>query len=168
MSEEPEPPGMIGEPPAARYPAIPADSAEHAAQSSREWQDVLETYAKRRLRELGIPEEQIGSNDHKHGLVQAAFNPYEGIGGSVGTIGEINLDSGVLNPDLMRKYGTEASEAWEHASVRTRCDNAIAHEYEEGKGVSHDQAIIRTPDTELPISHRARELGRKIRDGLTR
>ena len=27
---------------------VPADPAEHAAQSSREWQDVLETHAKRR------------------------------------------------------------------------------------------------------------------------
>ena len=108
------------------------------------------------------------SNDHKHGLSEAAFNPYEKIGGSVGTIGEINLDSGVLNPDLMRQYGGEASEAWERASLRTRCDTAIAHEYEEGNGRTHDEAIARAPDTELPISDKARELARKIRDGLTR
>jgi hypothetical protein len=166
--EEPSP-GMIGEPPSARgLPAIPADPAEHAVRSAREWQDVAETYARRRMRALGIPKDRIGSNDHKHGLSQAAFNPYEGIGGSVGTIGEINLDSGVLNPDLMRKYGTEAGEAWEHASLKTRYDTTIAHEYEEGNGSTHDEAIRRAQDTELPISHAARELARKIRDGLTR
>ena len=67
----------------------------------------------------------------------------------------------------MRRYGTEAGEAWEHASLKTRCDTAIAHEYEEGNGYTHDEAIGRA-DTELPISHAARELARKIRDGLTR
>lgn len=164
--EEPLP-AMIGTPPSARgLPMIPADPAEHAARFAREWADVAESYAKRRMRELGLQEDRIGSNDHKHGLSQAAFNPYEGIGGSVGTIGEINLDSGVLNPDLMRKYGTEAGDAWEHASLKTRCDTAIAHEYEEGNGFTHDEAIARAPDTELPISHEARALAGRIRDGL--
>ncbi len=40
----------------------------------------------------------------------------------------------------------------------------IAHEYEEGNGYSHDEALERAPETELPISHKARELARKIRD----
>jgi hypothetical protein len=160
---------MIGPPPSARgLPAIPADPEEHAVRSAREWQDVAETYIQRRMRELGIPKERRGSNDPKHGLAETAFNPYERIGGSVGTIGEINLNCGVLNPDMMRQYGSEAGDAWEHASVRIRCDTAIAHEYEEGNGITHDEAIARAHDTELPISNRARELARRIRDGLTR
>lgn len=44
-------------------------------------------------------------------------------------------------------------------------DSVIAHEYEEGSGYSHDEAVERAPDTELPIPTAARELARTIRDG---
>jgi hypothetical protein len=41
MTDDPEESsGMIGAPPSARHSAIPADPAEHAFRSAREWQDV--------------------------------------------------------------------------------------------------------------------------------
>jgi hypothetical protein len=43
-------------------------------------------------------------------------------------------------------------------SLRTRMDSVITHEYKEGNGYSHDEAVERAPETELPISHKAREL----------
>ena len=54
---------------------------------------------------LRIPDGRIGSNDHLHGLVGRAFNPYEREGGGISHVGQINIDSGVLNPDLLtEKY----------------------------------------------------------------
>jgi hypothetical protein len=44
--------------------------------------------------EHGIPKERIGSSDHDHGLIGAAFNPFERHGGGVTHAGQVNLDSG--------------------------------------------------------------------------
>ena len=53
---------MIGLPPSARgLTGRPADIAEHASQVAREWEDVAESYVQKRMRELGIPEGQIGA-----------------------------------------------------------------------------------------------------------
>jgi hypothetical protein len=106
--------------------------------------------------------------NHRRGIEWCAFNPNEGDGGGVSTGERINLHSGMLNPDLMAPFGPEADAAWKKASVRTWMDSGIAHEYEEGNGYSHHEAIERAPDTELPISHEAREPARKIRDGNRR
>jgi hypothetical protein len=53
----------------------------------------------------------------------------------------------------------------EEGFSEARGDSCIAHEYEEGNGLTHEDAIERAPDTELPISDAARELARVIRDG---
>src|SRR3954469_16429293 len=144
---------------------VPADPAEHAVQFALEWRDELDRYSAVRMEGLGIPTERIGSSDHMHGIAWCAFNPYEGHGGGVGPGGRINLDSGALNPDLWAGLGRQADAAWREASLRSRMDCIIAHEYEEGNGYPHDEAVDRAPETELPIGHEARELARKIRDG---
>ncbi len=45
---------MVGEPPSARG-GRPADPGLHAQQIAREWEDVGESYVRRRNRELGVP-----------------------------------------------------------------------------------------------------------------
>ena len=130
--------------------------------------ELIDWYAAIRMEELGIPKDQIGSNDHDHDLSGAAFNQYERHGGGISPGRRLNLDSGIFNPDLMKRFGRKADKAWKTARVRTRGDTCIAHEYEEGKGVTHEEAIERAPDTELPISHEAKELARVIRDGNRR
>jgi hypothetical protein len=140
----------------------------HARQFALEWSDQLDRYAAVRMEELGVPSERIGSSDYRHGLPWCAFNPHEDVGGSVSTGGRINWDSGLLNSALMKHCGKAADQAWRHASLRTRGDTITAHEYEESMGYSHDDAIARAPDTELPISQAARALTRKIRDGASR
>ncbi len=56
------PPAMIGLPPSARgLTGRPADIAEHASVVAREWDDVAEAYVQKRMRELGIPDHQIGA-----------------------------------------------------------------------------------------------------------
>jgi hypothetical protein len=143
----------------------PRSLAKHAQQFALEWADKLDQFAALKMEALGIPSERIGSSDHDHGIPWCAFNPHEGIGGSVGPAGEINLDSGLLNPTLMKKFGRKADRAWRKASWDTRSELIITHEYEEGNGSTHDEAIRRAPDTGLPISHAARELARGISEG---
>ncbi len=156
---------MIGPSPSERgLPAVPADPAEHARRSAREWRDVAESYVDRRMKELGIPEDRVGMPDLEYGITQAAFHPHASQGGGVSPDGRIVIDSGVLNPDLFKPLGEEASRAFEHASVRTRIDGAIAHEFEEhGGGMDHTFAMENAPDTALPISNAARKLARKLR-----
>ena len=58
----PPPPTMIGLPPSARgLTGRPADIADHASEVAREWEDVGEAYVQKRIRELGIPDQQIGA-----------------------------------------------------------------------------------------------------------
>ena len=95
------------------------------------------------MEELGIPLERIGLSDHKHGIPWCAFNPFDKTGGGFGPGGFIELDSGVFNPDLKAPLGQKTDAAWKKARLRTRMDSVIAHEYEEGSGYSHDEAVER-------------------------
>src|ERR1700731_3672015 len=89
-----KPPGMIGLPPSARgMSAFPADPALHAVRFAREWEDVAESYVQKRMRQLGIPEHQIGAPDYERGGTRHAFLPEEVIGGTNGTGGRLFLDS---------------------------------------------------------------------------
>src|SRR4051812_17110067 len=92
--------------------------------------------------------------------------PHETGGGGNTPDGRINLDSGILNPELFAHLGPDASKAYAEASLGTRADAGIAHEWEEVKGGGdHRYAVEHAPDTVLSISHAARELARKIREG---
>ena len=164
MTDEP---AMIGPSPSERgLPAIPADPAVHARRVARQWSDVCESYVRKRMRELGIPEDKIGASDLEHGIRKAAFMPHETGGGGNTPDGRLNIDSGILNPGLFKHLGLEASEAYAKAPLRVRVDAGIAHEFEEARGGGdHQYAFEHAPDTKLPISRAARELARKIREG---
>jgi hypothetical protein len=89
---------MIGVPPPKRG-GRPADVAAHASHVAQEWEDVVETNVRKRMRELGIPEHQIGQPDYGGDGRWRAFDPYEREGGS-NTTGVV--DAGALNPDLFK------------------------------------------------------------------
>jgi hypothetical protein len=162
-----KPVAMIGTPPSAR-PAIPDDPAEHAMLKAREWADVAEAYVQRRMRELGIPERQIGVRRRELDYQRVTFLPHEGDGGGV-TFDGINVDSGVLNPRLnAAEFGPEASMLWAKGCLRDRIDAVIAHEHEEAKGVTHEVAIQRAADSPLPISDHARRILRAIAENEKR
>jgi hypothetical protein len=79
----PDEPAMIGLPPSARgLPAIPADKGLHAQRVAREWRDVGQSYAERRMMELGIPKPKIGADDPRAGKPWRVFDPDERTGGS--------------------------------------------------------------------------------------
>jgi hypothetical protein len=141
---------------------VPHDGADHAEQFALTWYDRLEFFSRRRLRELGIPDHQIGALDHDFDLRLAAFHPKERTGG-ISPGARINLNSGVFNPDLLVPHPSPTvSSIWRKARLRDRCDAVIAHEYHEGQGVSHAEAERRAAQTELPVTEGARRILRAM------
>jgi hypothetical protein len=134
---------MIGLPPSARgLTGRPTDVAEHAKQLAKEWADVGEEYVQTRMRELGIPDNQIGAPDYSRGGENHAFLPEEVTGGSNGVGRRLFVDSGILNPELNAEgIGPEASKVWPHSRLRDRIDAVISHEHQETQGLSHEVAI---------------------------
>ncbi len=146
---------------------VPADPADHAEDFAHRYFEPLDWQAGIRMEELGLPADRIGSNDHLHGLVGRAFNPYEREGGGITHAGQVNLESGALNPELLtEKYSGRAGRLWAKSRLRDRQDALIAHEDAEWRmGGDHDAAVRVAPETDLPISDRARELLRAMRAG---
>jgi hypothetical protein len=154
---------MIGTPPSARgTAAIPTNPAYHAVQFAHVWADRLEVYVEGRMHSLDIPELQIGHGDSDHGIRWRVFFPHGTTGGSV--IGQrIGVNSGVLNPDLLLKpYGPRAAKVWAKSRLRDRIDAVIAHEQQEGLGLSHEETVILAVNTPLAITEGARRILRAI------
>jgi hypothetical protein len=135
----------------------PADPAEHAREFARTWADKLEEHCSIRMQELGISDDMNGQPDFGGNGQWCCFDPYECEGGR-NTTGII-VDSGVLNPDLLK--GQKGGRLWPKMRLRDRIDASIAHEYEELKaGGKHVEAIRNAPKTELAVSEEARRLNR--------
>ena len=125
-------PGMIGTPPSQR--PMWHDPAAHARDFAERYAEPLNYHVENRMMELGIDPLKIGVGEPEHGIRHAAFIPHEADGGGNTPDGRLNLDSGILNPDLFKRLGPEASDAYTKARLRDRIDSGIAHEYEEAKG----------------------------------
>jgi len=122
-----------------------------------------------RMHALDIPEEQIGSSDHLRGVAWRVFFPHERDDGGNVTGGRLNVDSGVLNPELLTSdYGEQVGALWAQSRLSDRVDAIIIHEEAGSQSGGHEKALARAPQTDRPISHQARELARKIRDGNRR
>jgi hypothetical protein len=65
----------------------PENPIEHAKESAAEWADVGESYSRKRMRELGIPEHRIGVTDIESGGIRRAFVPHEIDGGGNDPLG---------------------------------------------------------------------------------
>jgi hypothetical protein len=149
-------PTMVGVPPSARG-GRPADVALHAGQVAQEWRDVGECYVRRRMKELGIPDNQIGQPDYDGDGHWRSFDP-NGRKGGANTTGAV-VDSGVLNPDLLK--GQKGGRIWPKMRLKDRIDAAIAHEYEELHADGrHARAVKNAAKTKLLISQEARRLNR--------
>jgi hypothetical protein len=92
------PPAMIGSPPSQR--PMWHDPAEHAKDFAHHYADDLDLVVTQRMVDLKIPHRQIGARDVEHGIQIAAFIPHEGGGGGNSPDRRLNLDSGILNPEL--------------------------------------------------------------------
>jgi hypothetical protein len=147
---------MIGLPPSARG-GRPADAGLHAQQIAKEWEDVGESYVRRRMKELGIPDDLIGQPTYGGDGKWRAFNPHGRQGGE-NTTG-VTVDSGVLNPELLD--GEKGGRIWPKMKLKDRIDATIPHEYEELlAGGNHAEAIKNAAKTKMPISDAARRLNR--------
>lgn len=141
---------------------VPADPDEHARQFAVEWADRLEVYARRRMREVGVPDHLIGTVDVDNRIERRAFFPHQCTGGDNIHRRGINLDSGIFNPALLDKFpDPEVRSVWVHARLRDRADAVIAHEFEEAtddEPLEHLAAVRKAPVTRLGISAEARRL----------
>lgn len=133
---------------------MPTDKATHARRVAREWRDVAEIYVERRMRELGIPKDKIGADAPRAGKPWRAFDPDEATGGSMST-GNV-VDSGVLNPDLLK--GKKGGRVWAKTTLRDRIDAIIAHEWAEDWTMDHAEALKAAARTELPLGDGARRI----------
>ena len=115
---------------------------------------------------LGIPEGQIGTSDHAHGIEWRTFFPHEMAGGNVTVVGRINVDSGVLNPALLEEqYGAEACKIWSKSRLRDRIDAIIVHEEAEHRKGSHSGALESAPATDRPVSGGTRRILSAMKSG---
>jgi hypothetical protein len=136
----------------------PADPAGHAQDFARRWADELEEYCTLRMEALGLPDDKIGEPDYEGDGRWMAFNPYGRKGG--GTVTVVVVDSGVLNPDLLK--GKKGGRQWAKATLRDRIDASIAHELEECRHGTHVEALKAAVRTELPITDGARRICRAM------
>ena len=83
----------------------------------------------------------------------------EGTGGGNGPGGRINVDSGILNLDLLTKdYGADAANLWARSKLSDRTDAIIIHEMTEAEPGSHAEALKLAPRTKKPINDRTRKI----------
>jgi hypothetical protein len=156
-----KPPAMIGLPPSARgLKAIPDDIEEHAKDFATRYWEPLEAIARKRMREVGVPENRIGMLDADNDFRLAAFHPHRTVGGEVHhQTGRINLDAGIFMPDLLAEgLPPEVSSLHAKSRASVRQDAIIAHEFEEGVHGDHVAAVEHAPDTRLTIKEEARRL----------
>ena len=145
----------------------PADPADHAEEFSRRYAEDLDIVAGQTMMDLGIPNDQMGPRDHTRGSQIHSFFPGDREGGTVSHAGQITLDSGLMNPELLQEgYDEQAQRAWQRTRIGDRAQAIIAHELAEHEyGGDHELALIAGPETKLPISHAARELLRQMERG---
>jgi hypothetical protein len=117
--------------------------------------------------DLGIPDDQMGARDPDRNREPHSFFPSERTGGGVSPAGQVTLDSGRINPDLLAVgYDEATQEKWRSTRIRDRAQAIIAHELAEHEyGGDHELALIARPETELAISHGARELLKQMEPG---
>jgi hypothetical protein len=138
----------------------PIDPAEHATDFSQRYADDLEIATGEVMLRLGLSNDEMGLRDPSRRLEHHTFFPNERTCGGVSPLGQINVDSGVMNPQVMDAiYGEACGEIWRKTRLRDRLQAIIAHEKAEKEyDGDHELALIAAAETKLPISHAAREL----------
>jgi len=145
--------------------AAPGDPAAHATDFATRNADAFERIVQQRMRDVGVPDHLIGDTPFGGG-VRRAFHPDADTGGGV-TVGRgINVDSGVLNPNLLGDPAAGgAARTWARARLRDRIDAVIAHEHEECLRGTDQAARQHAPTTGLRISDEARAILRQMAAG---
>jgi hypothetical protein len=144
----------------------PTDPAEHAQDFSYRYAQELDIVAGQAMLDQRIPNDHMGARDPDRGSEHHSFFPADREGSTVSFAGQITLDSGLMNPDLLANYDEDTQQLWRRTRIKDRAQAIIAHELAEHeyKG-DHELALIAGPETTLPISHGARELLRQMEKG---
>ncbi len=143
----------------------PIDPAAHALDFSRRYADDLEIISGQAMIDLGLTEHQMGARDPERNREHHTFFPTDETGGSISPAGQVTLDSGLMNPELLANYDEATGAAWKRTRINDRAQAIIAHELAEHEHGDHELALIAGPETKLPISHAARELLGKMEAG---
>ncbi len=136
----------------------PPDAADHAEDFAHRWADRLDEYCALRMEALGVPGHRIGDADPYRRTPWRAFVAEERTGGHI-TAG-ITVNSGVLNPDLLK--GRKGGRVWARARLKDRIDAVICHEFEEDRHGTHAAALKAAARTALPITDGARRILRAM------
>lgn len=144
----------------------PPDPIEHARDFSRRHAEELDIVAGQAMLDLGIANDLMGARDPDRNREHHCFFPDDDTGGGVSPAGQITLDSGLMNPELLANaYDEDAQRAWRRTRIADRAQAIIAHELAEHEYGDHELALIAGPETTLPISHAARALLRRMERG---
>jgi hypothetical protein len=145
----------------------PTDPADHAEDFSHRYADDLEIATGQVMMDLGLTRHEMGSRDPGRNLEHHTFYPDERDGGGNSPMGQLSVDSGVMNPAIMDvPYGEECGKLWRKSKLRDRIQAIIAHEKAEYEhNGDHELALIAAPETGLLISDRAREILRSQESG---
>ena len=138
--------------------ANPKAAGDHAEEFALRWVDRLDEYCVTRMHDLGIPTDKNGEVDPLRPGTRRAFVPEERTGGF--TCRGITVNSGCLNPELLK--GRRGARLWARARLRDRIDAILAHEWEEDRCGSHEEALRAAPRTGLPIGGGARRILRAM------
>ncbi len=141
---------------APRMSEIPADPADHAQDFAERYAADLELYCAQRMRDLGIPDDMNGAADPLLGKPWRAFDPEDRRGGTISD--GIVVDSGVLNPELLRgqqgrpRLGGREAEESDRLGHRARMGGGPPRQPRDGAegGGSHRPADHARRAADLP------------------
>lgn len=99
----------------------PPNPADHAQEFSRRYAEDLDIVAGQAMLDLGLSDSQMGGRDPDRGGEHHSFFPADREGGTVSFAGQITLDSGLMNPDLLAGYDDETQRMWRRTRIKDRC-----------------------------------------------
>ncbi|QDV34884.1 hypothetical protein [Tautonia plasticadhaerens] len=144
----------------------PTDPADHAEDFSQRYAEDLDIVAGQAMLDLGLSNHQMGARDPDRRSEHHTFFPGDREGGTISPAGQVTLDSGLMNPELLTANYDEATQRiWQKTQLQDRAQAIIAHELAEHEYGDHELALIAAPETNLPISYAARELLRRMEAG---
>lgn len=145
----------------------PEDAADHAEDFSWRYAPDLEIVAGQAMMDLGLTDFETGARDPDRDREHHCFFPADRTGGGISPAGQVTLDSGLMNPDLLAaNYDAPAQPCWRRTRIEDQAQAIIAHELEEyAHDGDHELALIAGPETARPISRAARDLLRAMESG---
>ncbi len=125
----------------------PADPADHAEDFSHRYAEDLDIVAGQTMMDLNLSNEHMGARDPDRDRQHHSFFPGDREGGTVSPAGQITLDSGLMNPELMSTYDEATQKLWQSTRIRDRAQAIVAHELAEHEYGDHELALIAGPET---------------------